>query len=67
MLRKLIYLAITLVFGPAGFLVIKSSYVLNEPHIFAMFLFSGSLMILLALAGIIGLVTDSNSKSSDKA
>jgi putative effector of murein hydrolase LrgA (UPF0299 family) len=45
------------VFTPAGVWIIYASFTLeNAPHIFVMFIFSGSLMILLGLAGIGGLI-----------
>jgi putative effector of murein hydrolase LrgA (UPF0299 family) len=66
MIRKLLFIISALIFVPFGFMVIKSAFYLNSPHIFAMFLFSGSLMILLGLTGLVGLIVDLAKKSQKK-
>jgi putative effector of murein hydrolase LrgA (UPF0299 family) len=56
MFRKIALFFTALLFLPLGFMVVKSSFYLNSPHFFVMSIFSGSLMILLGLTGIVGLV-----------
>ncbi|MDR1608558.1 MAG: hypothetical protein LBT38_09160 [Deltaproteobacteria bacterium] len=63
MLRKVIYVAMALIFLPFGYGVLEASFNLASPHIFVMFLFSGSLMILLGLTGIVGLIAELTKKS----
>jgi putative effector of murein hydrolase LrgA (UPF0299 family) len=41
-------------FLPAGFLVLTEAFLLDSPHVFVMFLFSGSLSLLLGAVGLIG-------------
>ncbi|MDR2349932.1 MAG: hypothetical protein LBF41_04810 [Deltaproteobacteria bacterium] len=46
-----------LLFTPAGIWIIYASFTIeNAPHVFVMFIFSGSLMILLGLVGLGGLI-----------
>jgi hypothetical protein len=56
MLKKLFFLVWALIFIPLGILVIKSSFDIPSPHVFVMLIFSGSLMVLLGLTGIVGLL-----------
>jgi putative effector of murein hydrolase LrgA (UPF0299 family) len=55
------------IFTPAGVFVVRASfYIENAPHIFVMYIFSGSLMILLGLAGVGGLLLRDKTPPSEK-
>jgi hypothetical protein len=57
MFRLIICVIMAVVFTPAGVFVLYASFdIQNAPHFFVMYIFSGSLMILLGLAGIGGIV-----------
>ncbi|MDR1085084.1 MAG: hypothetical protein LBP22_09570 [Deltaproteobacteria bacterium] len=56
MLKKLLCLALAVIFIPLGILVIRNSFTLTSPHLFVMSIFSGSLMILLGLTGVLGVL-----------
>jgi hypothetical protein len=43
-----------LVFTPLGVLTLHAAYSINNPQVFVMVIFSGSLMVLLGLSGILG-------------
>ncbi len=64
-----IILALIFLFGaPAGIGVLWGAFERQEPHIFVMLVFSGSLTLLLGLTGLIGFVASFASKgaSADK-
>jgi putative effector of murein hydrolase LrgA (UPF0299 family) len=61
--RIILFVVMALIFVPFGYWVIKSAFNLESPHIFVMFLFSGSLMTLLGLTAIVGLVSTVTKKS----
>ncbi|MDR0354972.1 MAG: hypothetical protein LBJ64_04475 [Deltaproteobacteria bacterium] len=56
MRKKLLSLGMAVIFAPAGVQTLRAAFKIVEPHIFVMFVFSGSLMLLLGLAGLIGLL-----------
>jgi hypothetical protein len=43
-----------LVFTPLGVYILIAAFSINNPQVFAMFIFSGSLMVLLGITGILG-------------
>ncbi|MDR3154547.1 MAG: hypothetical protein LBW85_09855 [Deltaproteobacteria bacterium] len=56
MFKAVLCLVMALAFTPAGVWTLRTAFSLTEgPHVFAMLLFSGCLMILLGLAGLGGL------------
>jgi hypothetical protein len=55
-----------LLFLPSGIYTLYHGMKIKEaPHFLAMMIFSGSLMVLLGLAGIIGLITPDRPKKPD--
>jgi hypothetical protein len=56
MKRLLLCALMGLVFTPIGILVLRAAFTVQEPHIFVMFIFSGSLSLLIGLAGLAGLL-----------
>jgi hypothetical protein len=53
---RLLATALLLVFLPCGLYTLYQAYRIDgNPHVFVMFIFSGSLMVLLGLVGLIGL------------
>ena len=56
-MRRLISGLMILLFLPVGVWTLNGAFTLREaPHIFVMLIFSGSLMVLVGLAGVVGLV-----------
>jgi hypothetical protein len=63
-------LALLFLFGaPAGFWVLRGAFGRQEPHILVMLVFSGSLILLLGLTGLIGFLASfaSGEASADKS
>jgi hypothetical protein len=60
--RFILSLLLCVVFLPAGIWTLSAAYALKEPHYFVMFIFSGSLMVLLGLAGAVGLCVGKSPK-----
>ncbi|MDR2611833.1 MAG: hypothetical protein LBG06_02990 [Deltaproteobacteria bacterium] len=56
MFKTLLCLVMAVIFTPAGLWTLRAAFSMTDgPHIFVMFVFSGSLMILIGLAGLGGL------------
>ncbi|MDR1081142.1 MAG: hypothetical protein LBQ79_09350 [Deltaproteobacteria bacterium] len=56
MSKAVLCLLMAVVFIPAGVWTLRTAFTLTEgPHVFVMLVFSGSLMILIGLAGLGGL------------
>jgi hypothetical protein len=56
MFKTVLCILMAAVFTPAGAWTLKAAFDITDgPHIFVMFIFSGSLMILVGLAGLGGL------------
>ena len=54
MFRFILCLLMAAVFAPLGVFILQAAFSLNNPQVFVMFIFSGSLMVLLGLTGILG-------------
>ena len=66
--RLILCAFMALFFTPLGVFVVYASFgVEDAPHVFVMLIFSGSLMILLGLAGIGGLVMREKGDPKGKA
>jgi putative effector of murein hydrolase LrgA (UPF0299 family) len=64
-LRLLLSILLTL-FLPIGAWTLHAAFTLSEPHYFVMFVFSGSLMILLGLSGVVGLIAKREPKDEQE-
>jgi hypothetical protein len=54
--RRVFSAVIAVVFLPAGLWILRASFDIDDaPHVFVMFVFSGSLAALIGLCGLIGL------------
>ncbi|MDR1044141.1 MAG: hypothetical protein LBP33_03360 [Candidatus Adiutrix sp.] len=65
---RIILLAAAIFFTPAGAMVLGGAFDVDQPHLFVMLVFSGSLTLLLGLTALIGFVASFGSKgaSADK-
>ncbi|MDR2947435.1 MAG: hypothetical protein LBV79_11920 [Candidatus Adiutrix sp.] len=61
---RIILALIAAFFTPAGAWVLWGAFERNEPHIFVMLVFSGSLTLLLGLVGLIGFAASFSSKEA---
>jgi putative effector of murein hydrolase LrgA (UPF0299 family) len=52
--KFIISLAMILIFTPLGVFTLITAYSINNPQVFVMVIFSGSLMVLLGLTGMLG-------------
>ena len=64
---RIIMVIMILAFTPAGAFVLCGAFDgIDQPHLFVMLVFSGSLMLLLGLVGLIGLVASFASKGASR-
>jgi hypothetical protein len=52
--KFMLCLFMILVFTPLGVITLREAFRVDNPQVFAMFIFSGSLMVLLGLTGALG-------------
>lgn len=56
--------AVSIIFTPAGFLVLRGAFEETQPHLFVMLVFSGCLTFMVGLVGLIGFVASFASKGA---
>jgi len=63
---RICLVVVTLLFTPAGVLVLSGAFEETQPHLFVMLVFSGCLTFLVGLAGLIGFVASFVSKGASR-
>jgi hypothetical protein len=53
---------LAVIFIPSGVYTLIVSFAVTDPHVFVLFVFSGSLMVMLGLAGLIGIFVNGRDK-----